>query len=231
MVFYRDLGTIRYEEALNLQKTLFQEVIDRKTNNKKLPPEQQLPPLHHLLFCEHLPVYTLGRNGKMENLLLNTEALQSQGIDFVHIGRGGDITFHGQGQLVGYPILDLDDVFCDVGRYVRCLEEMTIRTLAEYGIKSGRIAGLSGVWLDEETPQARKICAVGVHLSRWVTMHGFAFNINTDLRYFQGIVPCGITDKAVTSLQQELGRAIPMQEVKTKMLRHFQDVFELTIAQ
>lgn len=223
---YRDLGVIRYAEALELQKTLFQEVINAKINKKNLPAEEQQPPKHYLLFCEHPPVYTLGRNGKMEHLLLNEAELKAQDIDFVPISRGGDITFHGIGQLVGYPILDLDDFFCDIGRYVRSMEEAIIRTLHDYGITAGRIAGLSGVWLDADTPQARKICAVGVHLSRWVTMHGFAFNVNTDLRYFEGIVPCGISDKAVTSLERELGHPVPMAEVKERVRQHFLQVME-----
>ena len=221
LVKYLDLGTIDYQEAWDLQTTLFEGIIARKMENRTLAADAKIQQVSYLLFCEHPHVYTLGRNGASENMLLDELALTEKGASFVKINRGGDITYHGYGQIVGYPLLDLDEFFTDIGRYIRFMEEMVIRTLTEYGLESGRIDGQSGVWLDWEGPQARKICAVGVHLSRWVTMHGFAFNINTKLDYFNHIIPCGISDKGVTSLAQELGYEIDMGEVKTKLLRHF----------
>lgn len=229
LVKYLDLGTIDYQEAWDLQTTLFEGIIARKMENRTLAADAKIQQVSYLLFCEHPHVYTLGRNGASENMLLDELALTEKGASFVKINRGGDITYHGYGQIVGYPLLDLDEFFTDIGRYIRFMEEMVIRTLTEYGLESGRIDGQSGVWLDWEGPQARKICAVGVHLSRWVTMHGFAFNINTKLDYFNHIIPCGISDKGVTSLAQELGYEIDMGEVKTKLLRHFKDLFEAEI--
>lgn len=188
-----------------------------------------MPQIHYLLFCEHNPVYTLGKSGSETNLLLNAEALEQQGFEFFRINRGGDITYHGPGQITGYPIFDLDCFFTDVHRYVRYLEETVILTLAEYGIEAGREQGYTGVWLaaDGARPK-RKICAIGVHLSRWVTMHGFAFNVNTRLEHFHNIIPCGIadTDKDITSLQQELGRELDMEEVREKLRGHFAQLFE-----
>lgn len=227
-VYIQDWGNIAYQAAWDRQTVLFKEVIDRKIKNRKLAIADKIKQQHYFIFCEHPHVYTLGRSGAQENLLLNEEGLKAKKASFVKINRGGDITYHGPGQIVGYPILDLDEFFTDIARYIRFIEEMVIRTLAEYNIAGDRIAGLSGVWLDKDTPNARKICAVGVHLSRWTTMHGFAFNINTDLDYFQYIVPCGIADqdKGVTSLQKELGYALPLEEVKAKLLKHFQELFD-----
>jgi len=186
---------------------------------------------HYFLYCEHPHVYTLGRSGSMDNLLLSEEELTEKNIEFYKINRGGDITYHGPGQIVAYPILDLDCFFTDIHRFVRYIEEAVIRTLAEYDVQGERIEGLSGVWLkaDDKRPD-RKICAIGIHLSRWVTMHGFAFNIQTDLQYFNYIVPCGITNKAVTSLEIELEKAVDLNEVKKKLNRHFSELFgfELT---
>ncbi len=188
---------------------------------------------NYLLLVEHPHVYTLGKSGKPEHLLLTDNELVVHGATFHRINRGGDITYHGPGQLVGYPILDLDNFFTDIHRYLRLLEEAVIETLADYGIQAGRIAGLTGVWLDfeEGALNPRKICALGVKCSRWVTMHGFALNVNTDLTYFGHIVPCGITDKAVTSLQQELGRAVPMTEVQDRLLPHLALLFEAELAE
>jgi lipoyl(octanoyl) transferase len=226
-VHFEDLGLIDFQAAWDFQTEKFNEIVQRKLDNRNLPQSEQKKQEHWLIFCEHPHVYTLGRNGKEEHLLLNSQALLEKNAEFVKINRGGDITYHGPGQIVAYPLLDLDDFFTDIGRYIRYLEEMVIRTLAEYEIESGRIAGQSGVWLDADKASARKICAVGVHLSRWTTMHGFAFNINTNLEYFSNIIPCGITDKAVTSLEKELGRKIEIDEVKRKLLKHFQELFEL----
>jgi lipoyl(octanoyl) transferase len=226
-VHFEDLGLIDFQAAWDFQTEKFNEIVQRKLDNRNLPQSEQKKQEHWLIFCEHPHVYTLGRNGKEEHLLLNSQALLEKNAEFVKINRGGDITYHGPGQIVAYPLLDLDDFFTDIGRYILYLEEMVIRTLAEYEIESGRIAGQSGVWLDADKASARKICAVGVHLSRWTTMHGFAFNINTNLEYFSNIIPCGITDKAVTSLEKELGRKIEIEEVKRKLLKHFQELFEL----
>lgn len=226
-VEFRDLPGIRYKEAWDLQTQLFSQIVDVKIQNRNLPADQQLPTPNYLLFCEHHPVYTLGKSGFMENLLLNNTSLQEKGIDFFHINRGGDITYHGPGQLTGYPIFDLENFYTDIGKYLRNLEEAIILTIAEYGLKGDRIPGLTGVWLDTDQPEkARKICAIGVHASRWVTMHGFGFNIKTDLRYFDYIVPCGIKDKGVTSLEQEVG-PVDMQEVKDKVKANLARVFDL----
>ena len=230
-VIYKDLGTVPYQEAWDYQQKLLAEVIDTKRQNreKKDRGESSLLPLrHYLLFCAHPPVYTLGRSGSMANLLLDEAGLLQKGIEFFKINRGGDITFHGPGQIVGYPIFDLDDFFTDVHRYVRYLEEAVIKTLAEYGLESFRMEQYTGVWLPEtHALPKRKICAIGVHLSRWVNMHGFAFNVNTDLQYFRHIVPCGINelDKDVTSLAKELGTTIDEAEVKEKLKRHFAELF------
>ncbi|MCX6350850.1 MAG: lipoyl(octanoyl) transferase LipB [Bacteroidetes bacterium] len=226
-VNFKDLGTVSYQPTWDYQTQIFDGIIQQKIKNRSLSPEEIQPSPHHLLFCEHNPVYTLGKSGSMQNVLLNEAALAEKGIEFFKINRGGDITFHGPGQVVGYPILDLDFFFTDIHKYMRFLEEVMIRTLAEYGIKGGRIKGVTGVWLDGENPlKARKICAFGVKCSRWVTMHGWAFNVNTDLNYFNFIIPCGIKDKAVTSLQKELGREVDMEEVKTHLKKHFAEVFE-----
>lgn len=229
-VNYKDLGTVPYQEAWDYQQKLLAAVIDTKRQNRERNEkgESLLPIRHYLLFCAHPPVYTLGRSGSMENLLLDERKLQEKGIEFFKINRGGDITFHGPGQVVGYPIFDLDDFFTDVHRYVRYLEEAVILTLAEYGIEGERLEGYTGVWLPEKSGlPKRKICAIGVHLSRWVTMHGFAFNVNTNLDYFRHIVPCGIKeqDKDVTSLATELGTTIDEAAVKEKLKRHFAELF------
>jgi lipoyl(octanoyl) transferase len=223
----RDLGRIRYKEAWDYQESLFKKAVETKLHNRDKAEEELLPVKHYFLFCEHNPVYTLGKSGHFENLLANNTELNERGIEFFKTNRGGDITFHGPGQIVGYPILDLDHFFTDIHKYMRLLEEMVILTLAEYGIEAGRLKEATGVWLEPENPfKARKICAMGVRCSRWVTMHGFAFNINTDLSYFELIVPCGITDKSVTSLQKELGHEVDMEEVKAKLTRHFSTLFD-----
>lgn len=224
-ILFRDLGTASYGPCWDLQETYFQESLNRKSDNRKLPEEQQIPTVDRLLFVEHPHVYTLGKSGNMENLLANEEQLKAIQAEFYPINRGGDITYHGPGQLVGYPILDLDHYFTDIHRYLRTLEEVIILVLAEYGLHGERSPGETGVWLDVGTPFARKICAMGVRASRWVTMHGWAFNVNTDLRYFEYIIPCGITDKSVTSLDRELKRSVSMDEVKEKVKRHFEAQF------
>jgi len=229
-VEFRDLGLIDYQQAWEYQESLFAETVAIKIRNRNLPvPEQRTTP-NYLLFLEHPHVYTLGKSGKQENLLLDESGLNEKNATFYKINRGGDITYHGPGQLVGYPILDLDNFFTDIHKYLRLLEEAVILTLAEYGIEAGRITGLTGVWLDankQENP--RKICALGVKSSRWVTMHGFAFNINSDLNYFSNIIPCGIDDKAVTSLQKELGEEISIEDVKEKMKKHLSTLFEMEL--
>ena len=229
-VIFQDLGRMDYQQAWDYQTKLHRELVALKLENRQRMSEGS-PPLaqrHYLLFCEHPPVYTLGKSGSATNLLLDEKSLESQGFQFFAINRGGDITYHGPGQIVGYPIFDLDCFFTDVHRYVRSLEEAVIRTLAEYGVEADREQGYTGVWLpaNERLPR-RKICAIGVHLSRWVTLHGFAFNVNTDLSHFQNIIPCGIsdTDKSVTSLQQELNRPLDVEAVKTKLKVHFSDLF------
>lgn len=225
MVIYRDLGLIDYKEAWDYQEKLLNDIINVKIVNRTT--NNQQPTTNYLLFCEHPHVYTLGKSGSEKHLLINEKQLQDKKATYYKINRGGDITYHGPGQIVGYPILDLDNFFTDIHKYLRYLEEMVILTLAEYGISSGRIQGQTGVWLDETDPfKARKICAMGVRCSRWVTMHGFAMNVNSDLSYFNNIVPCGITDKAVTSLDKELGRRIDMNEVKEKLKKHFANLFE-----
>ncbi|WP_347157485.1 lipoyl(octanoyl) transferase LipB [Pontibacter chitinilyticus] len=227
---FEHLGLMDYQEAWDYQEKLFTGVVDLKVQNRKAAPEaQQLTP-NYLLFCSHPHVYTLGKSGHEENLLIDEAGLKAKGATFYKINRGGDITYHGPGQLVGYPILDLENFFTDIHQYLRYLEEAVIRTLAEYNLVAGRIAGLTGVWLDhEEQRNPRKICAMGVKCSRWVTMHGFAFNINPDLDYFNNIVPCGITDKQVTSLAKELGREVPLAEVAEKLLHHLAALFGATI--
>jgi lipoyl(octanoyl) transferase len=229
-VKFTDLGLIDYKEAWDYQEKLFTTVVDTKVNNRTLPPGSQLQTPNYLLFCEHPHVYTLGNSGKQEHLLVNELQLKEKNATYYKINRGGDITYHGPGQIVGYPILDLDNFFTDIHKYLRFLEEMVIRTLAEYGIASGRSSGETGVWLDAEDPRkARKICALGVRASRWVTMHGFALNVNADLNYFGNIIPCGIVDKAVTSIDKELGRKVNEEEVKQKLKKHFAELFECEI--
>jgi lipoyl(octanoyl) transferase len=230
LVLYHNLGLIDYKDAWELQERLFKEVVDRKVFNRTAAEEDKLPQQHFLLFCEHPHVFTLGRSGDEGNLIVAEKDLPKIQASFYKNNRGGDITYHGPGQIVGYPILDLDEFFTDIHKYLRYLEEAVILTLAEYGIKAGRIEGLTGVWIDENDPRkARKICALGVRCSRWVTMHGFAFNVNTDLNYFNYIVPCGITDKAVTSLEKELGRKMDMQEVSAKLKNHIATLFQMDL--
>jgi lipoyl(octanoyl) transferase len=220
-----ELGRKDYKETWDFQEELFQKVLDTKIKNKR--EKSELPTDNSFIFVEHPHVYTLGKSGDLANLLLDEKQLAEKGATFYKINRGGDITYHGPGQIVGYPILDLENFFTDIHKYLRLLEEMVILTLAEYGLKSERSKGETGVWLDVGTPFARKICALGVRASRWVTMHGFAFNVNADLDYFNNIVPCGIKDKAVTSLNVEIGqKEVPVDEVKTKLKKHFAELFE-----
>lgn len=225
---FQDITSIAYEDGLELQKKLFQTTVDQKIANRKLPENEQVVTQNHLLLCEHPPTYTLGKSGDQNNLLVNNQTLKEKGATFHKIGRGGDITYHGPGQITGYPILDLDHFFTDIHKYLRFLEEIIILTLADYGISAGRIDGLTGVWVDHiEQKRPRKICAMGIKCSRWVTMHGFALNVNTDLAFFNYIVPCGITDKEVTSIEKELGHSVPLQEVSKKLLKHFNAQFEI----
>lgn len=229
-VLFSELGRFGYREAWDLQERLFQELVDRKLRNRNLRQEEQEPLHHYLLFCEHPHVFTLGRSGDAGHLLADEQTLKEIGAIFIKNNRGGDITYHGPGQLVGYPILDLDDFFTDIHRYLRYLEEAIIRVLGSYGVKAGRYPGYTGVWIDpEDDAKARKICAMGVRCSRWVTMHGFAFNVNTDLSYFEHIVPCGIKDKDVTSLQRELGRAIDMSEVSHRLKHELAALFGMQL--
>ncbi len=225
-VIFQDLGLAEYQQAWDYQEQLFQKTIAIKLANRDIPDAEQQTTPNYLLFCEHPHVYTLGKSGKEEHLLLDTEGLREKDATFHKINRGGDITYHGPGQLVGYPIIDLDNFFTDIHHYLRLLEEAIILTLNDYNIVGGRIEGLTGVWLDHaEKRQPRKICAIGVKTSRWVTMHGFALNVNSHLDYFNNIIPCGIPDKAVTSLQKELGRTLDMEEVLDKIKQHLASVF------
>lgn len=225
VVQYHDLGHIDYQEAWELQESLLRVNVGMKLSAGKKAKPHKVPTQHHLLFCEHPHVYTLGKSGKDSNLLLNEAELAARGVQFFRINRGGDITYHGPGQITGYPIFDLEKFRTDIAWYLRKMEEVMIRLLASYGLVGGRIAGATGVWLDVESDAPRKICAMGVRLSRWVSMHGFAFNVNTDISYFNHIIPCGIDDKGVTSLAAELGHDIPMNEVKEKIKGLFADEF------
>lgn len=224
-VVFQDLGHIDYKQAWDYQEKLFDQIIAIKRQNRK--EETNLETQSYLLFCEHPHVYTLGKSGDEKNLLVNKEYLKSRGATFHKINRGGDITYHGPGQIVGYPILDLENFFTDIHKYLRFLEEAVILTLSEYGIKSGRSDGETGVWLESGTENARKICALGVRSSRWVTMHGFAFNVKPDLDYFGNIIPCGIVDKSVTSMEKELGKKVDIQEVRNKLKVHLASIFEM----
>ena len=228
-VRFADLGSWSYQRAWDFQESIFTEVVERKSANRKLSEEERIATHDTMLFVEHPHVYTLGKSGDFGNLLADDDRLKSIGAEFYRTNRGGDITYHGPGQLVGYPILDLDEYFTDIHRYLRTLEEVIIATLADYGLSGDRSPGETGVWLDVGTPFARKICAMGVRASRWVTMHGWAFNLNTDLRYFEYIIPCGIKDKAVTSLQRELGRPIDEVEAKARVAGHFARLFEVDL--
>jgi lipoyl(octanoyl) transferase len=221
----QDLGNKDYKETWDYQETLFKAIVDVKLA-KRSQPELVTP--NYFLFVEHPHVYTLGKSGDVSNLLLSQNQLEAKGATFYKINRGGDITYHGPGQIVGYPILDLENFFTDIHKYLRFLEEVIILTLAEYNIIGTRSEGETGVWLDVGTPFARKICAMGVRASRWVTMHGFALNVNADLGYFDNIIPCGIRGKAVTSMHVELGQKVDEQEVKGKIQQHFSSLFEST---
>ena len=225
----RQLGLVNYEAATALQQQLFQQTIDQKIHNRRNP-DDQTPTQHYLLFLEHPPVYTLGKSGDKNNLLVNNTTLQEKGASFFKTNRGGDITFHGPGQLVGYPILDLDCFFTDIHKYLRFLEECIIAILADYDIKASRNKGQTGVWIDVNGTNPRKICAMGIRTSRWVTMHGFALNVNTDLSFFDYIIPCGIADKSITSIEKELGAAIDIQEVIKKFKKYFSRIFETDMA-
>jgi lipoyl(octanoyl) transferase len=225
-VIFQDLGLIDYKKAWDYQESLHKKIVDIKLADRDLSPDKQFPTDNFLLFCEHPHVFTLGKSGNISNLLLDDKGLNQKNASFYQINRGGDITYHGPGQIVGYPILDLENFFTDIHQYLRMLEEMVIRTCKEYDIEAGRIEGLTGVWLDHlKLINPRKICAIGVRSSHWVTMHGFAFNIHTDLSYFKHINPCGITDKAVTSLSKELGRNMNLHEVKGYLKKHFTQLF------
>ena len=219
-----DLGQKSYKPVWDLQEEKLQSIVDLKRKNRDSNDKQSTP--NYLIWVEHPPVITLGKSGLPKHLLINEDQLKEKGVAFFKTNRGGDITFHGPGQLVGYPILDLENFFTDIHKYLRLLEEAIILTLKEYGLSAERSEGETGVWLDVGTPFARKICAMGVKASRWVTMHGFALNVNTDLRYFDYIIPCGIQGKAVTSLKAELKREVPLGEVKEKVLHHFCELFE-----
>lgn len=226
----QDLKQIAYKEAWDFQEKLFAEIIAQKMSNRE-GERNNLPPAHvpnnYLLFCEHNHVYTLGKSGDRSNVLLTDVEREEKNIEFYPINRGGDITYHGPGQMVVYPLLDLEQFFTDIHKYLRFLEEAIILTMAEYGLKAGRYPGYTGVWLDaDDDSKARKICAMGVKCSRWVTMHGLAFNVNTDLQYFDNIVPCGIRNIGVTSMAKELGHTLNLDEVKSKFTRHFKALFK-----
>jgi lipoyl(octanoyl) transferase len=219
-----DLGHSPYKEALTIQEKLFNHIISLKRKNRTNGKHQLTN--NYLLWVEHAPVFTLGKSGKSEHLLLDKKGLKEKGIEYFASNRGGDITYHGPGQIVGYPIFDLDNFFTDIHKYLRFLEQAVINTLSEYDIKASISKGETGVWLDAETPFARKICALGVRASRWVTMHGFALNVTTDLSYFDHIIPCGIQGKGVTSMAKELGKKIPMKEVQDKLKHHLALLFD-----
>lgn len=227
-IIVKDLGHKDYKETWDYQESLFEEIVELKRKNRA--ENTEVPTPNYFLFVEHPHVYTLGKSGHIENLLIDEAALAKKGATFYKINRGGDITYHGPGQIVGYPIIDLENFFTDIHKYLRLLEEVIIRTLANYDIKGERSEGETGVWLDVGTPFARKICAMGVRASRWVTMHGFALNVNTDLGYFDNIIPCGIRGKAVTSLNVELSKEkVDTEEVKKYILKHFEEIFGVTI--
>jgi len=234
-VIFRDLGNMDYKTAWDYQERLLQENVRIKSavfnlQSADATVDCELPTVHYLLFVEHPPVYTLGKSGNIENVLMSEDQLEEDGIQFFRTNRGGDITFHGDQQIVGYPILDLEKFYTDIGKYLRNLEEVIIATLADYGLKGARSAGETGVWLDPDIPgKERKICAMGVRTSRWITMHGFAFNVNTDLSYFNNIIPCGIQNKQVTSLEKELGKRIDFDEAKERVKKNFEKVFEVEL--
>ena len=225
--YFKDIGLIEYKEAWLFQEKIFNEILEIKSKNRNEGTE--ITTKNYLIFCEHPHVYTLGNSGNKENLLVNEEYLKSRGASFYKTNRGGDITYHGPGQIVGYPIFDLDNFFNDIGKYLRFLEEVIILTLKEYGLSGERSKGETGVWLDVGKPTARKICAMGVKTSRWVSMHGFAFNLNTDLSYFENIIPCGINDKKVTSLEKEMGHKIDVDHAKSLIKSNLERVFDLKL--
>lgn len=226
-VVFNNLGLFDYKKAWELQEELFNKVIETKLSNRDKPENEQVETPNYLLFCQHPHVYTLGKSGKKDHLLVDDKGLEKIDATYYEINRGGDITYHGPGQLVGYPIFDLDNFFTDIHKYLRYIEEAVILTLKEYRIEAGRIEGLTGVWLDyDKKINPRKICALGVKCSRWVTMHGFAFNVNANLGMFNNIIPCGITDKAVTSMDKELGKEVNFAEVEAKMKKHLASLFE-----
>lgn len=222
-----DLGLIDYQEAWDYQTSLFNSILQAKKDNRLLP--KQKPTQNFLLFCEHTSVFTLGKSGDEKNLLIKKEELVSLKASYVHTNRGGDITYHGPGQIVVYPVLDLENFFTDIHRYMRTLEEGVIQTLRDFSVEAGRIPGLTGVWIEAENNEARKICALGVKTSRWVTMHGLAFNVNTDVRYFDYIVPCGISDKAVTSLERESGQRQNLGTVKKTLQNKLVTLFDMSL--
>ncbi|SDK30922.1 lipoyl(octanoyl) transferase [Pedobacter sp. ok626] len=226
-VEFIDWDLVDYQEAWRRQEAIFDQTVALKTQNRTNNTQLETP--NYLIFCEHPHVYTLGKSGKPENLLLDDAALLAKEATYYKINRGGDITYHGPGQIVGYPILDLDNFFTDIHLYLRTLEEAVILTMADYGLLAGRYPGFTGVWLDADNERARKICAMGVRCSRWVTMHGFAFNVNADLDYFKNIVPCGIDDKDVTSMQRELGYALDVGEVKDRLKYHISTLFNMEL--
>ena len=228
-ILYADLGSSDYKQTWDFQEQLLQQIMQLKLEGRNQGFGDHAPTPHYLLFCEHPHVFTLGKSGKPEHLLSNEQQLKNDHATYYKINRGGDITYHGPGQVVGYPILNLDLFFNDIHRYMRFLEEVIIRTLNEYGIVGSRIEKLTGVWIDAGKPSARKICAFGVRCSRWITMHGWALNVNTQLDYFNHIVPCGISDKAVTSMEKELGKNMNLNEVKSILLKHFSEVFNASI--
>ena len=227
IAYFKDIGLIEYKEAWLFQEKFFNKILEIKSKNRNEGTE--ITTKNHLIFCEHPHVYTLGNSGNKENLLVNEDYLKSRGASFYKTNRGGDITYHGPGQIVGYPIFDLDNFFNDIGKYLRFLEEVIILTLKEYGLNGERSKGETGVWLDVGKPTARKICAMGVKTSRWVSMHGFAFNLNTDLSYFENIIPCGINDKKVTSLEKEKGHKIDVNRAKSILKSNLERVFDLKL--
>jgi len=236
-VFFKDWGLIDYKEAWDKQEALFADTVNLKIKIRNqevaagIDEPEEIPTPNYLIFCEHPHVYTLGKSGKPEHLLLDEQGLKDKQAVYYPINRGGDITYHGPGQIVSYPILDLDNFFTDIHLYLRTLEEAVIQTLAHYGLNAGRYPGYTGVWFDADNENARKICALGVRCSRWVTMHGLAFNVNTDLDYFKNIVPCGIDDKDVTSMERELGRKVDINEVKEILKHHISVLFDMDLMQ
>ena len=230
VIRFEDLGLLPYKAAWDYQEELMQKNLQIKAVSNQSDKSTGGSTQHYFLVCEHPPVYTLGRNANLKNILIPAGQLQKEGMEFYHINRGGDITFHGPGQIVGYPIFDLEKFYTDIGRYIFELEEVIIRTLADFNIVGERSKGETGVWIEPGVPgAARKICAIGIRCSRWITMHGFALNVNTDLQYFENIIPCGIADKQVTSIQKELSKEVDMLLVQQKMMQHFATVFRVQL--